>query len=682
MISAAPGHNGGRADQGTVGRMMNRAFGALVTLVLVTGLAGLVAAVPPFVLISRPLSEVIDVRAVHSTVRTPLIRAQTSVDGYLLTGGGGYLVSYEQAKQAYPDAMAALRSTAADHVPREVAELDEQATRWWALADPLVPGTPGSPPSELAINALHAQFRRVISASLQINVVLSAEVVKLNRTNDILNTVALTGMVSTIVLGVLVGVWIGRSATRRITDPLGQVVRVLDRLGSYERDARVTLTEAPAEIATVAAAVNATADEADAERDMFAAFQEHSAAVRQHLSRKHAISAAARSAGELVDADHAVIRLVPDEDGPTAAQVWSAPQAPGDPSPLAGTPVDWLAMPPAAAFVASPDSGPQPPETERAALRAAEAGPVITVAFGEGADPVGYLTVLKRHGSSPWRPYEVHLISMLAADLGRILTQAKLFEHANELVARLREVDAAKSEFISTVSHELRTPLTSVSGYLEVLIEKEAGPLTSAQDRMITVIDRNVERLRRLIEDLLLMSRIEAGRLTLTREPIDLGSLIESVTQVVEPNANKARVTLIRDTTEPITVHGDRAHVERAVLNVVANAVKFTPADGTVTITARTEGPDAVLSVRDTGIGIPAADLPYLFSRFFRASNATRQSIPGTGLGLAIVANVVERHSGTITVDSHEGVGTTITIRLPTTESSPAGATDVPRPAP
>jgi signal transduction histidine kinase len=232
-------------------------------------------------------------------------------------------------------------------------------------------------------------------------------------------------------------------------------------------------------------------------------------------------------------------------------------------------------------------------------------------------------------------------------------------------------VDAAKTEFVSTVSHELRTPLTSVSGYLEVLLDQDAGELTPTQDRMLRVIDRNVERLRLLIEDLLLVSRIEAGRFVITTEPVDLRSVVESVCQAIQPVADKGGVTLTREIAEPMAISGDPEHLDRAVLNLVSNAVKFTPAGGTVTVTGHTDGPNAVLVIRDTGIGIPAADLASLFTRFFRAGNATRLAIPGTGLGLAIVSTIVELHGGTVTIDSEEGAGTTATIRLPL-----AGASD------
>ncbi|GAB1641171.1 hypothetical protein KRMM14A1259_15940 [Krasilnikovia sp. MM14-A1259] len=672
----------GRSGPVTVGRLMNRAFTVLVGLILVTGLAGLLASAPAFMLVSNPLIKVTEARSAFNKTRVLMGDAQRNLDGYLLTGGDAYRAAYEQRKRAYPDVIAALRSAGGYMASRQIGVFDEEAMHWWALADPLIREIPRSAPSHEEVNAIHAQYARTATAGRAVDLVMTDRLVQLNRTNDILNLVSLILLVTTVVVGVLLGARIGRSTTRRITTPLAQVLRVLDRMRRGDHDARVTLAEAPAEVDTVATALNAAADEAARERDMIRAFQQHSAAVRQHLSQAHAVTAAAQSAGELVDADHAVIRLVPDEEAPSGPHVWSASDAVGDVGPLAATPVEWLAVGPSMAFVAVPDSGPHPPETEVVALRKAGAGPVITVAFGEGAEPVGHLTVIRRQGRAAWHPYEVHLISMLAAELGRILTQARLFEHASELVTRLREVDAAKTAFLATVSHELRTPLTSVAGYLEVIIEQEAGPLTATQDRMLEVIDRNVLRLRRLIEDLLIMSRAEAGGLEFTRESIDLRTVIEAVIHVVEPAAHKTGVTVTHEIAEPITIDGDVSHLERAIINLVSNAVKFTPDGGAVTVTARADGPDAVLVVRDTGIGIPAEDLPYLFTRFFRASNATRQAIPGTGLGLAIVSTIIEGHGGTITADSREGVGTTMTIRIPlsatTTESiapATAGAT-------
>ena len=655
----------------TIGEVLRRAFTTLVVLVVVAGLAGALATVPAFLAISGPLNEINETRAGHIEVRSALIDGQSNLNGYLLTGDASYRASYAENRSRYPAVMARLRATAAPLVPGLIGELDRQAARWWKLADQQIAGASGLQPSGQQVRQLHEQFARTAAVSRRIDSVLSARATKLNRTNDRLNAAALAVVIVTTVLGVLWGMRIGRSATRRVTTPLGQVLRVVDRLGRGEHDARVALTEAPAEIAEIAAAINATALAAAEERWMFDAVQRLGVAVRRHLTRAEAVAVAAQGIGELLRADHVVVRLSPGEDWPPAPYVWSSPDAVGDPSLLAGTPADRTAAGPAGMFACDtvPDSGSELSEQERAGLRQAGAGSAITVAFGAGTEVIGHLTVIRRHGRGQgrmaWRPAEVPVASMITADLGRALTQARLFEQAHELVAQLREVDAAKTEFVSTVSHELRTPLTSVSGYLEVLLDQDAGELTPTQDRMLRVIDRNVERLRLLIEDLLLVSRIEAGRFVITTEPVDLRSVVESVCQAIQPAADKGGVTLTSEVADTMAISGDPEHLERAVLNVISNAVKFTPAGGTVTVTGHTDGPDAVLVIRDTGIGIPAADLASLFTRFFRAGNATRLAIPGTGLGLAIVSTIVELHGGTVTIDSEEGAGTTATIRLP-----------------
>ncbi|MCU7722862.1 ATP-binding protein [Actinoplanes sp. KI2] len=713
-------------DSTDIGRLLRRTFGVLVALVLLMGVAGLVSAVPPFSAVSRPLTDVLRTRAAAVVVRALLFDGDQGLDGYLLTGDPTDRAAYEAARRDYPAAEARLRAVTIDQARSEVENVAAEADRWWAMAGQQIAAMPADRPSIVEIQQGQTQFARVVSALRALDRRLVARITELNRTNNVLNAIALAVLTVTTVLAGLLAVRIGRSAVRRITNPLGQMLEALDRMGRGDHEVRVTLARAPTEIEAVAAAVNATADEASRERRMFDLFQEHSAAVRDHLSRGEAVAAAAQALGDLLDADHVVIRLAPDADGQAAPQVWSAAGAPGDPTVLAGTTVDWAASMPGKALVrdvedappenappenappenappenappenappenappedAPPENAPPEdappedappedelsgtalPEAEVAALRTAGAGLVIALTFGEGRTAAGRLTVVRQRGRAPWRPYEVHMASMLAADLARVLTQAKLFEHTRELVARMQEVDAAKTEFLSTVSHELRTPLTSVSGYLEVLVDQEAGPLNLTQERMLGVIDNNVERLRLLIEDLLLVSRIEAGRLSITDNALDLGRVAREACAAVQPTAEKAGVTLTCVIDQPITIRGDLEHLDRVVLNVLSNAVKFTPSGGTVTVTAHTSGAYAVLTVQDTGIGIPADDLPHLFTRFFRAGNAVRQAIPGTGLGLAIVSSIVERHGGTVTLDSEEGVGTTVTIRLPITQ--------------
>jgi signal transduction histidine kinase len=233
-----------------------------------------------------------------------------------------------------------------------------------------------------------------------------------------------------------------------------------------------------------------------------------------------------------------------------------------------------------------------------------------------------------------------------------------------EMLDRMDELSRAKSDFVSKISHELRSPLTSVIGYVELLTDGAPGDATPEQARMLTIIERNSRRLLALIEDLLTMSRVEAGIFELSVGTVDLRELIQSVRDTTEPAVAKAGLALRVELGTDRMLTGDREQLERALLNLLSNAVKFTSPNGHVEITTRTEGGDALVSVRDTGTGIPLDEQERLFTRFFRAKRSQEQEVPGTGLGLYIVKQIVELHGGAMEVESTPA-GSTFTMRLP-----------------
>lgn len=236
------------------------------------------------------------------------------------------------------------------------------------------------------------------------------------------------------------------------------------------------------------------------------------------------------------------------------------------------------------------------------------------------------------------------------------------YEREREMVKSLRELDASKTGFVSSVSHELRTPLTSIIGYLQLLVST-GDEISPEHHEMLGVIERNSQRLLSLIEDLLTQSRIESGSFKLSLEPTLVGPIVEAAVESILPSA--AQRDLEIDVKVDSSVGGamaDSSQLERLILNLLTNAIKFTQ-HGRVCIEARRDGSVIVLSVSDTGIGIPTDDLGKLFSPFFRSSNGT--SAPGTGLGLVIVKAIVDAHGGTISVDSALGGGTTFEVRLP-----------------
>jgi hypothetical protein len=238
-------------------------------------------------------------------------------------------------------------------------------------------------------------------------------------------------------------------------------------------------------------------------------------------------------------------------------------------------------------------------------------------------------------------------------------------QHEREVARRLRELDQAKSDFVATVSHDLRTPLTSITGNTELLLDGDAGELAAMQRQLLEAVDRNARRLDTLVGDLLLLSRIESGTLRLQLRDVTAQDLVEGA---LEALAAKRAADVRLDVNlpgEPVLLRGDPDQLERVLINLISNALKFTAPGGRVEIGVAS-GPERVkLWVSDTGIGIPEAELSQIFDRFFRTSRSQEANRPGTGLGLTIVKSIVEQHRGTIAASANPEGGTTFTVTMP-----------------
>jgi signal transduction histidine kinase len=257
------------------------------------------------------------------------------------------------------------------------------------------------------------------------------------------------------------------------------------------------------------------------------------------------------------------------------------------------------------------------------------------------------------------------VMKILSAEAAVVLERSELLELRARQLQELRELDRLKTDFVSSASHELRTPITSIRGYLDILVEGEAGELTEAQRGFLEVVDRNAHRLQALVEDLLVVSRIESGRLELSVRDVDLAALSGRVAESLAPQVAQGGVRLTLHGPERLAIAVDERRIEQVLTNIVSNAVKFTAAGGEITVTVGEHDGGARLTVADSGIGMSAQDLDHLFEKFFRAESATEHGIPGTGLGLAICRGIVEAHGGTIAVDSVLGEGTTVSVHIP-----------------
>jgi len=258
------------------------------------------------------------------------------------------------------------------------------------------------------------------------------------------------------------------------------------------------------------------------------------------------------------------------------------------------------------------------------------------------------------------------------------ILESAIAERTNQLreaVAELRLASQAKTDFLANVSHELRTPLTAILGFSEVLLQRLDGPLTADQLEDVGTIDRSGRRLLELIDDLIDISRIEAGRIELRREPIDLHELIASTVEEVRALAGQKGLSLNVEAADlPATIVADPGRLHEILLNLLSNAVKFTPSGGSVRVTAVASGDQVRIEVADTGIGIPAEHRDRVFEKFHRIGGP---EYPGTGLGLAIAREFAQLHGGDLILESTVGLGTVFTVILP---AHPAGAdSDAPK---
>lgn len=233
----------------------------------------------------------------------------------------------------------------------------------------------------------------------------------------------------------------------------------------------------------------------------------------------------------------------------------------------------------------------------------------------------------------------------------------------NDTLARLEQAVGEMKQFSAALAHELRTPLAALRGETEYALLHARSP--DEYRRCLGSQLEELDTLARLINQLLTLARAEAGEIPLAREPVDLGALGATVVEQLEPVAQAADVELACEASNEVVVNGDAGWLKRLLLNLIDNAIKFTPAHGRICVRVSRDNAAARLDVRDTGVGIAPDALPHLFERFYRVDPARSRRTDGAGLGLALAKWIADRHGATIAVTSRPGEGSTFTVRLP-----------------
>ncbi|MBE3587735.1 MAG: phosphate regulon sensor histidine kinase PhoR [Thermoanaerobacteraceae bacterium] len=239
-------------------------------------------------------------------------------------------------------------------------------------------------------------------------------------------------------------------------------------------------------------------------------------------------------------------------------------------------------------------------------------------------------------------------------------------------VTERRKLDQMRTEFVANVSHELRTPLTSIRGFVETLLDGALEDPATAR-HFLEIMNKETERLTRLVDDMLYLSKIEERRVVHRWQPVDLEDIINRVVSLFRPQAREKEINLSVELPRQLPrVQGDPDLLAQVLINLVDNAVKYTPARGRVTIRAATLEDKVRVEVEDTGIGIPAESLPRIFERFYRADKARSRELGGIGVGLAIVKHIIRAHGGKIEVESTPGKGSLFSFTLPLDKESPS----------
>jgi PAS domain S-box-containing protein len=249
----------------------------------------------------------------------------------------------------------------------------------------------------------------------------------------------------------------------------------------------------------------------------------------------------------------------------------------------------------------------------------------------------------------------------------KITMEEKLAEYNAQLESAYEELKVAnklKTEFISNISHELLTPLTSIRGFSELMLDEKIGHINDKQKNSLETVVRNSDRLTRLIKNLLSKSILESNEFVMAFKPVSINEIISNCIQDLEPQANKKRITITQECQPDLMIKGDELGLLRVLTNLLDNAIKFSPQNGDLRVTAEDNDNEIRLSIIDSGKGISSNEIPYIFERFYQTDGSSSRKFGGVGLGLSICKTIIEKHNGTINVTS-EGKGSTFQITLP-----------------
>ena len=636
---------------------------------------------------------VVPARDSNVEVRQAMTVAQTGLEGYQASGNRALLQPYFGTRDRTMAALATLQvrlaQGAVDETDalrhRNYAKLQRQAVeQWWASA--LFVEQNLSRGEQVDLSQNRALFTRFSAANDALGEHLTTQ---REQTQSAASTLAMRGegiIIGATFAALLAMLVVGGRISRTISQPLTELRDALGRQRQGEQGAHAREDQGSREMRSLAISFNELSRQnVSLLQTQTRALDAHQVtsrigrALREAPDTQQALGVVCAELGEELGVDRVIANSFGDDHMLSLVAQWHRPdlQPVGDLSVLSElaevAEEMWVSM----ECEAQDDilaAEARPGERMRGFCRVTGASAAVMVPIGLGGRVIGMICVLMVSGPRVWDTSETDTVKAVAGFVARAIVAAESQAYQSEYVSRLERLDQQKSDFLATVSHELRTPLASIIGYLELLQEEDGGKLTAQQHKMLEVINRNTGRLRSLIEDVMMLNRIEGGVSTANFGEVSIHALITRVVEEMHPLARSRGIVLEVDAgPQSAIVLGDKASLDRAVVNVLSNAIKFSHPEGVVTVSGLLdqEARRVLVICQDRGVGIPDRDRGDLFTRFFRASNATEKAIPGVGLGLSIVKQIVEdHHGGSLRLVSAEGEGTTVVIDLPLYEPS------------
>ncbi|MGD7788909.1 ATP-binding protein [Propionibacteriaceae bacterium Y1700] len=603
------------------------------------------------------------------TVRITLLDAQSNYRGHLLTRDQGMLDRYELDRVHLGESLAELDRLVADSPARraQVAKISEASELWFAQADRAIQATAAGTPGG-SVHESSATFASARALLDDLGQQMQDERIARVDGNRSTITAALAACVLVPIAGLVLIRILGSRVQQRITPPMRQLRRVVERQEAGEVGVRASAVQPVEEVARLSLAFNRLAEaseRASAERErriqLVGATSDLGALLENSQQAPQVWGQACAEIGGALGVSRVAIYGLGTNELDLIGD-WRAPDHPhrGGPTVSADQLREWLPMGERVLAVGTAEELAALPAELREVIttRGARAVVIAPLAMPHGSPAA---LVVSRITARPWEQAELEAVERFGGVVGRALTRERYLAH-------LASIDQQKTDFLATTSHELRTPLTSISGYLEMLADGDYGELNPAARGALEVVDRNVIRLRNLIEDLLFLNRYDSGRSVTDQRPVDLRECVSAIEEMFAPTAAANGVELrMAVPSEPCHVLADREQIERCMINIVGNGIKFTPRGGQVRLGVEVDEETGEVSIEcaDTGIGVPDADHHAMFQRFSRATNARAHQIQGTGLGLVIVKAIIESHGGSVAMDSTENVGTTVTLTLP-----------------